>query len=135
MTGKYFVDSNIWVYFFTDDDPVRKAKAVEIIVGTQPKVASWQVISEVCSVLLRKKNANEPLVRTVIDHICESCEVIDYNADILKAASHFRARHQISFWDSLLVTAATAAGCSTFYSEDMRDGATYGRITIRNIFA
>ena len=135
MTGKCFVDSNIWIYSFADDDPVRKAKADELIANTPSKVVSWQVVNEVCAVLLRKKSVDEAFVRTAAKLICESCELVDFNVSLLEAASHLRTRHSISFWDSLVVAAAIAAGCSTLFSEDMQHGKKYGRMTIRNIFA
>jgi len=114
---------------------VRKAKADELIANTPSKVVSWQVVNEVCAVLLRKKSVDEAFVRTAAKLICESCELVDFNVSLLEAASHLRTRHSISFWDSLVVAAAIAAGCSTLFSEDMQHGKKYGRMTIRNIFA
>jgi len=134
MTEKCFVDSNIWIYSFADDDPVRKKKACELLDNTHPKVVSWQVINEICTILLHKKGKDEIFIRFVIDHICESCEVVDFNVPLLEEASRLRARHSISFWDSLVVAAAIAAGCSTLFSEDMQHGKKYGRMAIRNIF-
>jgi len=135
MTGKCFVDSNIWIYSFADDDPIRKAKADELIVGTREKVVSWQIVNETCAILVHKKGRDETFLRTVVTRICDSCEVVDFNASLLTAASHLRVRHSISFWDSLVVAAAIAAGCSTLFSEDMQHGKKYGRMTIHNIFA
>ena len=135
MTGKCFVDSNIWIYSFADDDPARKKKACEFLDNTQSKVVSWQVVNETCSTLLHKKGKDEIFIRFVVDHICESYEVVDFSASLLEAASRLRARHSISFWDSLIVAAALAAECSTLASEDMQHGQKYGGMTIRNIFA
>jgi predicted nucleic acid-binding protein len=56
---------------------------------------------------------------------------IDWMAD----AWSLQDRHGISFWDSLLVAAAMAGGCSIFLSEDMNGRQTIGTITIVNPFA
>ena len=135
MTEKSFVDSNIWIYLFSDDDPVRKAKANEFIIGTRKKYVSWQIINETCSVLLHKKRKNETFIRFVVDYIYKSCEVVDFNASLLEAASDLRTRYSISFWDSLIVAAALEAECSTLASEDMQHGQQFNGMVIRNIFA
>jgi len=135
MTEKCFVDSNIWIYSFADDDPVRKKKACEFLDNTRPKVVSWQVINETCSTLLQKKGKDEIFIRFVVDHICKSYEVVNFNASLLEAASHLRTRYSISFWDSLIVAAALEAKCSTLYSEDMQHGQQYGNMAVHNIFA
>jgi len=134
MTEKCFVDSNIWIYSFADDDPARKKKACEFLNSTRPTVVSWQVVNETCSTLLHKKGKNEIFIRFVVDHICESCEVVDFNASLLESASQLRTRYSISFWDSLIVAAALAAGCSTLCSEDMQHGQKYGEMAVHNIF-
>jgi len=43
-------------------------------------------------------------------------------------------RYQISYWDSLIVSAAERAGCTMIYSEDLNDGQIYHNIQVRNPF-
>ena len=135
MTEKCFADSNIWIYSFSDDDPVRQAKARDWLASTQLKAVSWQVINEVCANLIHKKGKNEAFIHNVVTFICKSCEVIDFNIPLLEAASDLRSRHSVSFWDSLIVAAALSAECATLASEDMQHGRKFERMTIRNIFA
>jgi predicted nucleic acid-binding protein len=40
-----------------------------------------------------------------------------------------------SFYDSLIVSAALAAGCSILYSEDLQSGRFFEDLEIRNPFA
>ena len=63
MTGKCFVDSNVWVYLLTDDTPAKTSQAAAALSGMRQKVVSWQVINEVCVTLLRKKGKDEPFMR------------------------------------------------------------------------
>jgi len=135
MTEKSFVDSNIWVYFFTNDDPVRQTIADEWIIGTKLKFVSWQVINETCATLIHKKGKDETFIRTVITRICNMSNVVDFNVSLLESASRLRARYSTSYWDSLIVAAALAAGCSTLFSEDMQHGQKFNGMVIRNIFA
>jgi len=134
MTGKCFIDSNIWIYLLTDDDPAKAEHAGVLLSDVRQKVVSWQVVNEICANLIRKKGRDESYVRTIINFICESCEMAELTLPLLEEASHLRARYLISFWDSLIVVAALAAGCDTLISEDMQNGQRYGRLTVRNIF-
>ena len=134
MTGKCFIDSNVWLYLLSDDDLAKKRKADTVLSEVRQKIVSWQVINEVCINLVRKKGMDESFVRKTIGFICESCAVVDFNVSLLDTASHLRARHSISFWDSLVVAAALAAGCDMLFSEDLQNGQRYGQMVVRNIF-
>ena len=43
----------------------------------------------------------------------------------LKVASYFQIRYKIFWWDSLIVGAASIAGCETILSEDLNSGQQY----------
>ena len=45
------------------------------------------------------------------------------------------AAGRFSYWDALLLSAADAAGCTALLTEDMSDGARFGRVEIVNPFA
>ena len=135
MTGKCFIDTNVWIYFFSKDEPVKQKKSDDLINQTPKKVVSWQVVNELCDNLIRKQKRNESFIQIAIDFICGSCEVVDFNKPLLEAASALRERHSISFWDSLIVIAANISECETLYSEDMQNGQKFGQVTVRNIFA
>ena len=135
MTEKCFIDSNIWIYLLTDDDPVKAARANALLATIRQKVVSWQVINEVCVNLIRKKGKDESFVLTTLDFICESCEVVDFTVPLLETASHLRTRYSVSFWDSLVIAAALATECDALLSEDLQNGQRYGRMVVHNIFA
>ena len=52
---------------------------------------------------------------------------------ILSAVQLSRAR-KLSFWDALVIRAATEDGATTLYSEDLQHGQAIGQLTIRNPF-
>jgi predicted nucleic acid-binding protein len=43
-------------------------------------------------------------------------------------------RHQISFWDALIVQAANRGEAEILYSEDLNDGQRFGEVAVRNPF-
>jgi predicted nucleic acid-binding protein len=52
-----------------------------------------------------------------------------------EAALKIAEKHSYNICDALVVSAALEAGCTTLYSEDLRDGQTIdGQLTIRNPF-
>jgi len=53
---------------------------------------------------------------------------------ILNRAYVAQRRYQLSWWDSLIVAAAEAAGCDRILSEDLSNGTKYFGITVENPF-
>ncbi|MDR2674343.1 MAG: PIN domain-containing protein [Opitutaceae bacterium] len=135
MTGRYFVDSNVWIYQLSDDEPAKKERAGESLASMRHKVISWQVVNEVCANLIRKKGRDEVFVRFAISFMLDSCELAAFSQEMLENASDLRARHSVSFWDSLVVAAALEAGCDFLVSEDMQDGKRFGALQVKNLFA
>lgn len=56
-------------------------------------------------------------------------------SDAILGALELEERYRISFWDALVVHAATVAGVETLYSEDLSDGQWYGAVRVKNPFA
>jgi len=136
MTGRYFVDSNVWLYLFTEDDAGKRDTADTFFrehAGTDAMFVSWQIVNEVWSNLLRKEKS-EVVARGMAERILRSCELVDFSFDLLLRAHNLRSHHAVSFWDSLVVAAALAADCDCLVSEDMQDGKRFDSLAVRNIF-
>jgi len=133
---KIFLDSNIWLYAFIKGPLVGEKNAIAGELARKTGlVVSYQVINEVCTNLLRKGAFGEDKIREVIDDFFTECTVSALNQDSLTNASLLREKHDFSFWDSLLISAALIENVTTFYSEDMHDGMIVsGRMQIVNPF-
>jgi len=136
MTDKTFIDSNVWVYLFSDDKNP-KAKIVGEFLDdndiTSVFVTSCQVVNEVCNVL-KRHGLVEDKIRAVIESITNICLIQDISKEVCLLASTLRERFSLSFWDSVIVATAKTAGCSLLVSEDMHDGLTVDKLRIKNIF-
>jgi len=55
-------------------------------------------------------------------------------ADVF-VASELEERHQLSFWDALVIVSAQRSGARTLLSEDLQDGRRIGELLIINPFA
>ena len=61
-------------------------------------------------------------------------QVVVPTVDEVQAAIDGTARWQVSFWDAMVVVAASRADAAVLWSEDLSDGQTYDGLTARNPF-
>ena len=94
MTEKVFIDSNVWVYLFSDNEH-HKAKVVEQFLDDNTVksvfVTSCQVVNEVCHVLKRHRLTEEK-IRTVIESITSICLIQDLSKEVCLLASTLREK-------------------------------------------
>lgn len=137
MTGRDFVDTNIWLYALVEPqcapDSDKHRRAALFIGGLKRPVINSQVVRELCRNLVKQSVMAEPDLRRLIRDWYPNCELHASSEEQHLLASRLRETASFSFWDSLIVAAALDAGCSTLYSEDMQHGRVLdGRLTIIN---
>lgn len=133
-----FVDTNVFVYALTEDDPTRAAAAQELITqlrSTQSLHTSTQVLSELFVTLTRK--VRRPLSSEValeyLDQIAAWPVIVpDYSA--IRDACQLSTSARTSFWDALIVVSASRAGAARLYSEDLNAGQKLLGVEIVNPF-
>ena len=129
-----FIDSNIWLYAFIEDDVAKSIAARQLLQTIEP-IVSTQVINEVCVNLLKRRVFTEEQVRILIDSFYEKYQVVELTQEVLVRASGLRERYSLSFWDSLIIASTLTAGVATLYSEDMQHDLTIdNKVQIRNPF-
>jgi len=116
-----FIDSNIWLYAFTDDDPKKKDIAQALIKTSQP-VISVQVINEVCVNLIKQANFPESQISELVETFYQKYDVAELHKGLLLSASQLRQEYAFSYWDSIIIAAALSSDVKTLYSEDMQHG-------------
>ena len=134
MKSKVFIDSNIWVYMFTEDEQ-KSQSAKEFIkqcVDEDHIVISYQVINEVCYVL-RKNKFTEADIKKVARYMMGICEIVAFGSEEVLFASELRDMLSLSYWDSLIVSSSLLAKCVVLASEDMQDGLRIGDMVVRNV--
>ena len=130
-----FVDSNVWLYaLIRGPDAVKRRQAVALVTGATA-VVSTQVVNEVCVNLIRKAGFDDARIARLVRAFYRRCVVVPVEQAALLEACRLRSRYALSYWDSVIVATARAAGCATLYSEDMCDGQVIdGAMTIVNPF-
>jgi len=137
MQNKIFIDSNIWLYLFLQDDNEKYKTTEEYLLRNNLNstfIITYQVINEVANILL-KNNFTEAKIRENIEYLFKVCTLQELSKEILLIASSVREKHSISFWDSIIIGSALFAKCDILVSEDMQDGLLIdNQLLIKNIF-
>jgi len=136
MRSRVFIDSNVWLYLFLQDDDEKYKTAEKFLANNVHLtfVISYQVINEVSNVLLRN-GYTEAEIRKCIDYVFKVCTLQEFTKEILFAASLLRETYSFSFWDSIIVGSALFSNCDSLISEDMQNGLLVNeKLLIQNIF-
>lgn len=136
MTGKYFLDTNFLVYCFSKNEQEKQEKCLALLrqaKGRVKFVLSTQVLNEFAAVMLGKFKQPPIEVKAVLDDLA-LFEVITIDIDQIKHAIDLHTLHQISFWDSLIISAAKSAHCHTILTEDLQHSGIISGVRIQNPF-
>ena len=136
MNDRYYFDTNILVYAHDSSAGAKHARAKALVEDTWRAgtgVVSTQVLQEF-AVSLQRKVARPPDLDAIREAVSDyqSWEVVVNNAASILNALEIQKRHQISFWDALVVHAAETSGASVLYSEDLSDGRVFGTVKVVN---
>lgn len=138
VAEKSFVDTNILVYANDRSAGLKHQIArdlVESLWNTGTGVLSTQVLQEFC-VSVRKRTTTPMPVQEIASLVrdYQSWEIVVNTAESVIDALDLEARHQISFWDALILQAAERADAKILYSEDLSHGQIYGSVRAVNPF-
>ncbi len=132
MPVSCFFDTTILVYAAAQADR-RTAAAEKLLVGGGR--ISVHVLNEFVAVARGKLHMPWKEVveaTTVIRTLCEL--PVPLTVQMHEEALRICQRYKYHIYDSLVIAAALASGCSVLYSEDMQDGQTIDSLRIRNPF-
>jgi len=137
MTGRTFVDTNVWVYAVDRADADKQARARAVIAPAPDVdlVVSSQVLGEFYTTVTRKLQHPVDVLdaRRMLDQL-RRLPVVAVDGDhVIEAVDGSRA-WGISYWDALIIAAARSAGCPRVLSEDLADGESYGAVRVENPF-
>jgi predicted nucleic acid-binding protein len=139
MSGRFFLDTNVFVYTFDAKAPAKAKKAALLIrraADTGEGIISYQVVQEFFNVALRRfpqpmtvAEAEQYLI-TVLRPLL----AVHSSPAIYFEALRIAEKHRLSWYDSLIVAAALEGQCERLYSEDLQDGRKIEGLRIENPF-
>jgi len=139
MNDRCFVDTNILVYARDAAAGTKQQQADALIRelwGSRRGRLSVQVLNEYFVTVTRKLAPGmEPDAAWRDVEALRAWEPVALDWNLLARAHGVFGRFSLSWWDSLIVTAAELSGCDVLYSEDLQAGAIYGNVRVVNPFA
>lgn len=134
MSAKCFIETNVLVYCYTNDEPVKQQKALDIANGSDTFI-STQILTELANTLKRKFNLSWKEIETALSEISSDFSVYINKPATIERACRIADKYQYSFYDSLIIAAALSCNCKMLYSEDFQDGQIIEKkLTIVNPF-
>ena len=133
MKDKFFCDSNILLYAFSNQNLIKKKIASKILLDERC-IISIQVVNEVSNIMLKKLNFTNNEVKKFIDSSYKRYDIINFTKETLLLACDIRESYNISYYDSLIVSTALSSNCTILYSEDMQHKLKINNLTIINPF-
>jgi predicted nucleic acid-binding protein len=136
MATRTFFDTNVLVYLFDADSPAKQSRAQAVLSDTLQEgevVISTQVLQEFFVTVTRKLARPLPAAEaeTALRRLME-LPVIQVDPEMILAAASTSRRDRISFWDALILAAASAAGCDQVLSEDLQHGRSFDNVRVVN---
>jgi predicted nucleic acid-binding protein len=131
-----FLDTNVLLYAEDARDPDKQRRAQDVIrglVGASCAVVSTQVLQEFFVIATKKLKLSASAAQTCVANYSQLDVVIIQPALIISAIELHRL-HSVSFWDALVVRAASESGCTRLLSEDLQHERLFDGVSIENPF-
>jgi predicted nucleic acid-binding protein len=139
MSDRFFLDTNIFVYSFDQSAPAKARRAAQLIrdaLTTQKGIVSFQVVQEFFSVAL--KRFSQPMQAAdagqYLNAVFRPLLAVHSSQALYAEALFLHAQSGLSWFDSLIVSAAIQARCAVLFSEDLQHGQRFGGLQVRNPF-
>jgi predicted nucleic acid-binding protein len=139
MSGKAFIDSNVFVYSVDHCEPIKQSIANDLIRSLAVEgvvVISYQVIQEFFNWALVKSavkmTADE--ARSYLATAFRPLQLVPPSFALVSDAIRIQERYRLSWYDSLIVAAAQQGGCDILYSEDLQHGQQFETVRVQNPF-
>ena len=139
MNGRFFLDTNVFVYSFDRTVPAKARRAAQLIrqaVATRKGIVSYQVTQEFFNVALRRfvhpmtVAEAEQYLATVFRPLI----AVHSSQALYGAALRLSDRYRLAWYDALILAAAIEGQCSRIYTEDLQHGQRYEDLEVENPF-
>jgi predicted nucleic acid-binding protein len=136
LADRVFVDTNVFVYADDADAGKKRDRARGLLGELVPSgraVVSTQVLGEFFVVATKKLGIRPDRARRRVELMAQ-LDVVIVRPELTLEAIDLHRLHALSFWDALIVRAASVAGCARLLTEDMSHGQVVAGVRIENPF-
>lgn len=130
------LDTNVLAYAEGMNGAERRDTALDLVrrLPREGGVVPAQVLGELFNVLVRKGGRSRAEARDAVLSWRDTFPVVETSPEIMLTAADLATDHRLGMWDSVVLSAASHAGCRLLLSEDLQDGFTWGGVTVVNPF-
>jgi predicted nucleic acid-binding protein len=139
MSGKFFLDTNIFVYSFDSGAPKKSQRATQLILQAIQGgngIVSYQVVQEFFNVALRRFAV--PMTTADAEQYLSTTSrpllAVHSSHSLYGEALRVAAKFKLSWYDSVIVASAWEGPCEALYSEGFLHGQRFGDLQIVNPF-
>ena len=141
--GRYryrvFFDTNVLAYLHDKGSPEKRHVVRELLSSWFPTgkmVVSTQVLQELYVVLTKKLKPPVPPGEALeeLERLNLGAKTVVVTPELIFRAVRIHAENAISFWDALIVSAASYGGCKVIFTEDLNPGQVIEGVRVENPF-
>jgi predicted nucleic acid-binding protein len=135
--NKIFVDTNIFVYLFTDININKKNKCkklIENILKDKDLIISIQTIIEFINVASKKIKTTSYKKAQAIYFFEKNFTILYYNTNTIIEAIKIELKYNIYFFDALIIATMLENNITTIYSENEKDFKKIKELKVINPF-
>jgi len=122
MSDKAFLDTNILVYLYSENEPEKRNAACQAL-NNYDCVTSIQALNEASNVWVRKFGWSGEKIKAHLDNIETVCDeiMLIQKKTIIKAVD-LKDQYGYSYYDCLMLASALEYKCNVILTEDMSNG-------------
>ena len=130
------LDTNILAYAEGVNGAPKRKAALELVqrLPEGTTLLPVQTFGELFNLLVRKARRPPIKARKAILSWRDAFPLIETSAQVMLAAADLATDHQLTIWDSVILSAAAESGCRLLLSEDLQEGFTWRGVTVTNPF-
>ncbi len=119
IPDRIFIDSNIIIYLYSQDEPLKKHAVERLFTNFDQLIISTQVLNECIHVMHRKKKVKLEIVAQVVKELLENFFVTTITSSTIQKALFIAGKYCYSYYDSLIISSSLENQCEVLFTEDM----------------
>ena len=121
MRDKIFLDTNVVIYFYSEDEPQKQKIANDTLEQySNQTIISNQVINELSNTLFRKFKLSADKVRETVFELNDYFPIVNFDLQTQLRGIEIKEKYKLQFYDSMILATALENGCNILFSEDMQ---------------
>lgn len=134
MQDNIFIDTNIWLYAFSENNN-NKVKIAKSLIKKNNIYLNTQILNEICVYLIKNENYTDNEILQLVKNVYKKYDVVKIDEKTILGAALLREEYNIkNYWDSLIISSAINNECSIIYSDIINSELNIKELKIVNPF-